>query len=78
MCLEAYDGTTLAATFTYGKQPTYHGPAGQRIRAVIDACRGHLPLPEATVPGVPVDWLAWVASVVYPTLAAGAFVRWRG
>ena len=76
MRLQVYQGRQLAATFEYGHAPTYHGKPGQRVRAAIEAWRGDVP--KATMPGVPVDWLRWAASVVYPALKAGAFVRWQG
>ncbi len=34
-------------------------------------------LSEFSLAGVPSDWLQWVASIVFPALACGAFVRYN-
>lgn len=78
MQLHIYRGEQLAAIFEYGKEPTYHGAAGQQVRAAVETRRAES-LPRGTsFPGVPADWLAWAAAVVRPALATGAFVRWYG
>jgi hypothetical protein len=78
MRLQIYQGTQLAAIFEYGHEPTYHGPLGQQVKALIETRHDGIALASTTVPGVPADWLTWAASVVQPVLAAGGFVRWYG
>lgn len=74
MQLHVYRDEQLAAVFEYGKEPTYHGAPGDEVKTAIEARRA--PLPAVTFPmDVPGDWLAWAASVVYPVLSIGAFVR---
>jgi hypothetical protein len=76
MRLQVYRGDQLAAVFEYGQEPTYHGGAGERVREVVERGQpGALPT-EGASSDVPHDWLRWAASIVYPALASGAFVRW--
>lgn len=76
--MHVYHDTELAAVFAYGKTPVYHGEQGQHLRAVVEAWPHEPTAIGATLPGVPLDWLRWAASVVPPVLATGAFVRWIG
>ena len=76
MLLQVYRGDQLAATFEYGQEPTYHGGVGYVVKEAIEASRLE-PLNEFTLVGVPNEWLQWVASIVFPALACGAFVRYN-
>ena len=76
MRLQVYRGSQLAAVFEYGQEPTYHGGAGERVKEVIEQGRRVAPATEPAFSDVPNDWLQWAASIVYPALASGAFVRW--
>jgi hypothetical protein len=78
MRLQVYQGNQLAAIFEYGHEPTYHGSLGQQVKALIETGRDDTARASVTMPGVPDDWLTWIASVVQPVLAAGGFVRWYG
>ena len=75
MRLQVYRGDQLAAVFEYGQEPTYHGGAGERVKQVIEQGQGSTPTTEVALSGVPNEWLQWAASIVYPALASGAFVR---
>lgn len=76
MLLEVYRGEQLAATFEYGHEPTYHGGIGNIVKEAIEASRKEV-LKDIALAGVPSDWLQWVASIVFPALACGAFVRYN-
>ncbi len=76
MLLEVYRGDQLAATFEYGQEPTYHGGIGHVVKEAIETSRKDT-LSEFSLAGVPSDWLQWVASIVFPALACGAFVRYN-
>jgi hypothetical protein len=75
MRLQVYRGDQLAAVFEYGQEPTYHGGVGESVKEAVE--RGQsAPVPtEGTLSEVPSDWLQWAASIVFPALASGAFVR---
>ena len=74
MQLHVYRGEQLAAVFEYGKEPTYLGPLGEEVKHAVETPASAPPVPTPPA-GVPGDWLMWAASVVYPVLAIGAFVR---
>ena len=74
MQLHVYRGEQLAAVFEYGKEPTYLGEFGAEVRSAVESPRAPL-APPATPASVPSEWLIWAASIVYPALALGAFVR---
>lgn len=76
MLLQVYRGDQLAATFEYGQEPTYHGGIGGVVREAIEANRKDI-VSEVSLAGVPNEWLQWVASIVFPALACGAFVRYN-
>ena len=76
MLLQVYRGDQLAATFEYGQEPTYHGGIGHVVREAIEANRDEL-VSEVCLVGVPNEWLRWVAAIVFPALACGAFVRYN-
>jgi hypothetical protein len=76
MRLHVYRGDQLAAVFVYGQEPTYHGGAGAEVKRVVEAGRIGVGVPEAGVSDVPREWLQWIASIVFPALSSGAFVRW--
>ncbi len=74
MRLEVYEDTTLAAAFEYGREPTYYGPPGRRVRQLVE--RPHYsynPWTDRLAPA-PLDdspeW--WVADIV------GALVTGEG
>jgi len=76
MLLQVYRGDQLAATFEYGQEPTYHGGIGHVVKEAIEVSRKEASI-ELSLAGVPSDWLQWVASIVFPALACGAFVRYN-
>jgi hypothetical protein len=76
MLLQVYRGDQLAATFEYGQEPTYHGGIGHVVKEAIEASPKET-LSAISLAGVPNDWLQWVASIVFPALACGAFVRYN-
>ena len=76
MLLQVYRGDQLAATFEYGQEPTYHGGVGHVVKEAIEANRKES-LGDLSLDGVPNEWLQWAASIVFPALACGAFVRYH-
>ena len=75
MRLHVYRGDQLAAVFEYGREPTYHGGVGERVKEAVECGQPGVPPADDTLSGVPSDWLEWAASIVFPALASGAFVR---
>lgn len=76
MRFQIYHGGQLAAICEYGQEPTYHGEAGETVRATIEANRIPIHAVEPRFGDVPGQWLSWATSIVYPALSVGALVRW--
>lgn len=78
MRLHVYRGDALEAVFEYRTE------SGARDGRVADAPSDAIaPTPgavgESSQPSlmdVPSEWLHWAASIVFPALASGAYVRW--
>jgi hypothetical protein len=75
MRLEVYHGRVLAATLEYGGEPRYHGEAGARVRALLEAPRAVAnPWTGETAGGQRADTPAWwLASALAAGLGPAGF-----
>lgn len=75
MRLHVYRGAQLEGIFEYDKTPglSINDTPSKHTEAVANSGSSS----EVALADVPSEWLHWAASIVFPALARGAFVRWE-